>query len=86
MRKILMIGLFLALTSPLCAQDIVIMEPIPDVMKWKLDTIVFLTKTKQCRVTYEKVDMNDNVISKKRVKFEDEADDPNTPEDETKTE
>ncbi|KKL46131.1 hypothetical protein LCGC14_2348640 [marine sediment metagenome] len=89
MKKLILTSLFLLFTSSVfgAGGDIDQAEVIPDVAKWKLDTVTFLVFTKTCKVVYRKVDSNNVSVGKTRqILFQDIVDNPETPQDETNTE
>jgi len=89
MKKLGLILALILLATPLWAADgdILQTEVRPDVVKWELDTVRFLVITRTCEVDYRKVDSNgDPVGAIKRIIFQNVADDPDTPEDETSNE
>jgi len=89
MKKLLLSILITLLIAPFCFAgdgDITIAEVKPDVVKWVLYEVHFLSTQKIVNVDYEKQDSNGNRIGEKRIVFADVEDDINTPEDETLTE
>ena len=87
-KKLILTSLFLLFTSSVfgAGSDINQTEVIPDVAKWKLDTVTFLVFTKTCKVVYRKVDVNNASVGRKQILFQDIIDNPATPQDETSTE
>jgi len=86
MKNLLLTALILLLTVPCFAADgdITQVEVRPDVASWVLDTVEFKAITKTCEVTYRKVDASgDSTGLEKVILFQNIADDPSTPEDET---
>ena len=95
MRKLIVASILGALLGilivNLChASDIEVNEPQPAITKWKLDSVRFLVFTKTCEVWYRKGWMDgDTFIGTNQghqIIFQDIIDNPETPEDETKTE
>ena len=93
MKYILLTLVLLFSFNLICSadSDIAQQEVMPDVAVWKLDTVRFLVFTKTCEVTYRKGYMDGEEfvgINHKDVTiiFQDIEDNPETPQDETKTE
>ena len=90
MKKLLMAVCVLMLGVYAFASDIEQVEDIPDIAIWRLDTVKFLVFTETCEVTYRKgyMDGADFIGSGKEttIRFQNIADNPETPEDETSTE
>ncbi len=88
MKKLILTSLFLLFTSSVfgAGGDIDQAEVIPDVAKWKLDTVTFLVFTKTCKVVYRKVDASNASRGTRQVLFQDVVDNPATPQNETRTE
>jgi hypothetical protein len=61
-------------------------EVKPDVARWLMAGVQFNVTTKRCVVVYVKADSADNILDgTKSIVFQDVADDPGTPADETVT-
>ena len=90
MKKLLLSLTLIVLLAVPCfgaADDIEQVEVRPDVVKYALDTVRFLVFTETCEVTYRKLDAEDNSTGEEVIiLFQNIVDDPETPEDETKTE
>ena len=88
-KALLALGLIALLSSPCfgAADDIEQVEVRPDVVKYALDTVRFLVFTETCEVTYRKLDAEGNNLGDEvKIIFQNIVDDPETEEDETKTE
>ena len=84
---ILMCLLFWAICISVFASDISVIEEVPDVSVWKLDTVRFLVFTETAEITYRKVDTDGKIAGNDvKILFRNEVDNPQTPEDETSTE
>ncbi len=80
-------GVVLGFSSIVMADpsDIDNVEVRPDIAKWKISKVIFKVPERQAWVFYDKYDGSDNKIigTEARVLFENIADDPETPADET---
>lgn len=86
MKKIILTLALLLILTPAAYSadgDISQTEVKPDVSKWIIDTFECKAISKQCVVTYRKVDASDNPIGQISVLFRNVVDNPATPQDET---
>ena len=89
MKYLSLILALLLLATPVFADDgdISKVEVKPDVATYALDTVKLLVFTQTCEVTYRKVDATGASVGDEiTITFQNIADDPETVEDETKTE
>ena len=93
-KKIILIMMLLSICSYAhAANDIDVTEVKVDVTKWRLTDFICHVETSECTVVYKKGYFTDpqdantfvNLGETKRVRFIDVTDNPDTPEDETKT-
>ncbi len=57
-----------------------------DITNWKLSKVYFDVDNRKCRIVYAKRDASNNIVDHNTTLFINQADDPETPEDETVTE
>jgi len=92
MKKLLILSLICFIIAGIagigiCAEDDITQAEVrPDVVKYAIDTVKFLVFTQTAEITYRKMDADGNGVGELKVIFQNIVDDPETEEDETKTE